>query len=91
MIEKQLIGLAAELDALTTVPAAQRGPRCSVGTLLEAADVDVAASLRTVLDTPSVSAKSIADALSRHGDPVTAWTVARHRRRGESNGCRCPR
>lgn len=90
MIEKQLTGLAADLDALTTAPAVQRGPRCHIGLLLEAADTDVATSLRTVLET-TVSATVIAEALSRYGDPVTAWTVNRHRRRGTPNGCRCER
>ncbi|MEU1592780.1 hypothetical protein ABZ468_07940 [Streptomyces sp. NPDC005708] len=82
-------GLAKELDALTDAPAVRRGPQCSIGALLEAADPDVAESLRTVLNQTRVTAKAIADALSRHGDPITAYTVARHRRRGESNGCRC--
>ncbi|MER7951963.1 hypothetical protein ABTY59_31690 [Streptomyces sp. NPDC096079] len=90
MIEK-LTGLAAELDALTSVPAAPRGPRCSVGALLDTAGGDVAASLRAVLDKPSVSATAIAETISRHGEPVTAYTVNRHRRRGAPNGCRCER
>jgi hypothetical protein len=89
VIEKQPIGLAEELDALTGAPAAHRGPRCSVGALLEAADTDVAASLRAVLDTTNVSATAIAETLSRYGDAVTAYTVSRHRRRGKPNGCRC--
>jgi hypothetical protein len=89
VIENQPIGLAKELDALTGAPAAHRGPRCSVGALLEAADTDVAASLRAVLDTTSVSATAIAETLSRYGDPVTAYTVNRHRRRGQPTGCRC--
>ncbi|MGP4046822.1 hypothetical protein [Streptomyces sp. 2A115] len=87
MIEKQPIGLAQELDALTGAPAAHRGPRCSVGALLEAADADVAASLRAALDTTNVSATAIAETLSRYGDAVTAYTVNRHR--GKPNGCRC--
>ncbi|MFE7072567.1 hypothetical protein ACFU96_21050 [Streptomyces sp. NPDC057620] len=89
MIEKQPIGLAQELEALAGAPAAHRGPRCSVGSLLDATDADVATSLRSVLDTTSVSATAIAEALSRYGDPVTAYTVNRHRRRGQPNGCRC--
>ncbi|MFF1600821.1 hypothetical protein ACFVYV_25485 [Streptomyces mirabilis] len=90
MIEKQLTGLAADLDALTSAPAAHRGPRCHIGLLLEGADTDVAESLRAVLET-TVSATVIAEALGRHGNQVTAWTVNRHRRRGTPNGCRCPR
>ncbi|MEU6460329.1 hypothetical protein [Streptomyces sp. NPDC046976] len=91
MIEKQLMGLAEELDALTAAPAARRGPRCSVGALLETVDADTAASLHTVLDTASVSATAIAEALSRYGGTFTAYTVNRHRRRGKPNGCRCAR
>lgn len=91
MIEKQPIGLAQELEALASAPATHRGPQCSVGALLDAADKDVAASLRAVLDSDRITAKAIADTLSRYGDPITAWTVSRHRRRGESNGCRCER
>ncbi|MFI6142459.1 hypothetical protein ACIBCC_30235 [Streptomyces griseus] len=91
MIEKQPIGLAGELDALTSAPATPRGPECSIGALLRYADFDVAVSLRTVLDQTEVSATAIADALSRHGSRITAATVARHRRRGQSNGCRCER
>ncbi|WP_328491164.1 hypothetical protein [Streptomyces zaomyceticus] len=90
MIER-LTGLAAELDALTSAPAAPRGPRCSVGTLLDTVDAEAAVSLRKVLDTTTVSANSIAETLSRYGDPVTAYTVNRHRRRGAPNGCRCER
>lgn len=91
MIEKQPIGLAEELDALAGAPATHRGPQCSVGAFLAVADDDVAVSLRAALDSDRVTAKAIADTLSRYGDPITAYTVARHRRRGESNGCRCDR
>ncbi|MET9776149.1 hypothetical protein ABZ023_18145 [Streptomyces sp. NPDC006367] len=91
MIEKQPLGLADELDALVNAPATQRGPQCSVGAFLAAADEDVAASLRATLDNERVTAKAIADTLSRYGPAVTAYTVARHRRRGQSNGCRCER
>jgi hypothetical protein len=89
VIEKQPIGLAAELDSLAKAPATLRGPQCSVGAFLAAAAPDVAASLRAALDSERVTAKAIADTLSRYGDAVTAYTVARHRRRGQSTGCRC--
>lgn len=91
MIEKQPLGLVEELDALASAPAMHRGPHCSVGAFLAVADEQTAASLRTALDAPRVTARALADTLSRYGDPVTASTVARHRRRGQSNGCRCER
>ncbi|MBZ6253614.1 hypothetical protein KVH27_35275 [Streptomyces olivaceus] len=79
------------MDALANAPATHRGPQCSVGAFLATADEDVATSLRAALDSDRVTAKSIADTLSRYGPDVTAYTVARHRRRGQSNGCRCER
>ncbi|MFF0698451.1 hypothetical protein ACFYU4_38175 [Streptomyces tendae] len=91
MIEKQPLGLANELNALSNAPATHRGPQCSVGAFLATAEEDVAASLRAALDSDRVTAKAIADLLSRYGPDVTAYTVARHRRRGQSNGCRCKR
>ncbi|MGW0033096.1 hypothetical protein ACWDXD_25175 [Streptomyces sp. NPDC003314] len=91
MIEKQLVGLAAELDALTGAPASRRGPRCRVGAFLDGTDEVTAATLRTVLSNDAVTATAIAKTLGGHGVEVTAYTVARHRRRGEPNGCRCAR
>ena len=91
MIEKQPLGLADELDALASAPTSHRGPQCSIGAFLATADEKAAGSLRAALGSDRITAKSIADALSRYGNAVTAYTVARHRRRGQSNGCRCER
>ncbi|MGG7574096.1 hypothetical protein [Streptomyces sirii] len=87
----ELVGLAADLNALTEAPAARKGPPCSVGAALTSVEEDTAATLRRILDTRTVSSTAIADVLSQHGRMVTAYTVARHRRRGEANGCRCAR
>ncbi|MFC7912274.1 hypothetical protein ACWDRX_25140 [Streptomyces nigra] len=91
MIEKQIVGLAAELDALSDEPPLRRGPECSVGAFAAALGEADAAALNTALESSRITAKGIADTISRHGDPVSAFTVSRHRRRGESHGCRCPR
>ncbi|MFB6630025.1 hypothetical protein ACFCWY_09025 [Streptomyces sp. NPDC056362] len=91
MIEKQLVGLAAELGALAGAPSGRRGPRCRVGAFLEGADDLTAATLRTVLSDDRVTGTAIAKTLVGHGVEVTAYTVSRHRRRGEPNGCRCER
>ncbi|MGW8403753.1 hypothetical protein ACWGMW_07755 [Streptomyces albidoflavus] len=91
MIETQPTNLALELGALAAAPPTQRGPRCSVGVFIGDATPDEAAALRAVLETPDVSSTAIAEALNRHGSALTAYTVARHRRRGAPNGCRCPR
>ncbi|MYX26758.1 hypothetical protein GTY75_08755 [Streptomyces sp. SID8381] len=82
-------GLMAALARLTEQPPAPRGPRCTVGAILDTIDDSTAQTLRALLDTRTVSATQIADALTAHGHRVQAPAVARHRRRGASNGCRC--
>ncbi|MGW1275496.1 IPT/TIG domain-containing protein [Streptomyces tsukubensis] len=89
MTHQEPVALAHELDALTEAPAPRKGPPCTVGSILSAADDTTEAKLRWILDTRTVSATAIADVLSQHGTPVTSYTVARHRRRGQTNGCRC--
>ncbi|MFG2865466.1 hypothetical protein [Streptomyces sioyaensis] len=91
MTNKELVGLAADLDALTDAPAARKGPPCSVGTVLASVDEETVATLHRILDTRTVSSTAIAEVLNQHGREVTSYTVARHRRRGEPNGCRCAR
>ncbi|MYW67145.1 hypothetical protein GTY65_24200 [Streptomyces sp. SID8379] len=79
------------MEALTRAPGTRKGPPCTVGGVLASVDEDTAAMLGRILDTPTVTSTAIADVLSQHGQQVTSYTVARHRRRGDSNGCRCPR
>ncbi|MFJ2745321.1 hypothetical protein ACIO3O_37320 [Streptomyces sp. NPDC087440] len=91
MIEKHTPGLVAELESLAAAPSAPKGPKCGVGAFLTGTDEDTAAALDEALANPAIAAKAIADVLRAHGGPVSSYTVARHRRRGESNGCRCTR
>ncbi|WP_413100904.1 hypothetical protein [Streptomyces sp. Inha503] len=91
MTNKQLVGLGAELDALIEAPTARKGPLCGVGTVLMSVDEETAATLRRILENRTVSSTAIAEVLSQHGQAVTAYTVARHRRRSRANGCRCAR
>ncbi|WP_406153228.1 hypothetical protein OG217_05800 [Streptomyces sp. NBC_01023] len=88
---KKHLGLAADLDALTGAPAVRKGPPCSIASVLASMDDNAADTLRRILDTATVSSTAIAEVLSEHGRPVTSYTVARHRRRGAANGCRCTR
>ncbi|MFF4188094.1 hypothetical protein ACFYZ9_33360 [Streptomyces sp. NPDC001691] len=83
--------LITALGALVDVPPARKGPQCTVGAILDSLDTSAADSLRQVLDHSQISATLIADTLTSNGNRVQAPAVARHRRRGASNGCRCPR
>lgn len=84
-------GLGTALTRLLEEPDTPKGPRCTIGAILDALDADTAAKVRSVLDNPAVTATRIADTLTGSGHRVQAPAVARHRRRGSSNGCRCPR
>jgi hypothetical protein len=84
-------GLGTALTRLLEEPDPPRGPRCTVGAILDTLDADTAAKVRSVLDNPAVTATRIANTLTSSGYRVQAPAVARHRRRGASNGCRCPR
>jgi hypothetical protein len=44
-----------------------------------------------VIDNPAIPGSAVAEALTRNGYPVADKTVLRHRKRGTSSGCRCPR
>lgn len=94
MHEKQAGALVAQLQELTIVKRSVRGARCTVGMLLErmaAAAVDEAAALAAALDDPSIPAADIGRVLNSHGHDMQSGTLARHRRRGQPTGCRCPR
>lgn len=84
-------GLNTALTRLAEEPTPPRGPRCTVKTILDQLDPATGRKLHDLLDSPAISATQIADALNDNGYPVQAPAVARHRRRGRSNGCRCPR
>ncbi|MFI8265279.1 hypothetical protein [Streptomyces sp. NPDC085665] len=84
-------GLIAALSRLTQEPPGPRGPQCTVGIILNELDTGTAQKVREVLETPGISSTQIADTLTSSGHRVQAPAVARHRRRGGSNGCRCPR
>ncbi|MFB8026012.1 MULTISPECIES: hypothetical protein [unclassified Streptomyces] len=83
-------GLMAALDQLAEAPTSPRGPRCTVGAILGKLDAPTAQKVRAVIDSTGISSTQIADTLTDAGHRVQAPAVARHRRRGASNGCRCP-
>lgn len=84
-------GLSTALTQLMDEPERPRGARCTVGIILACLDADTAGKLNELMAAPAVTSTRIADVLTSNGHPVQAPSVARHRRRGASNGCRCPR
>jgi hypothetical protein len=48
-------------------------------------------ALCRVIDNPDIPGSVIAEAMTRNGHPIADKTVLRHRKRGASSGCRCPK
>ena len=63
---------------------------CSFVRIFSQLSNDEAQALQSALDNPNVTSSGIARVLSDRGFRMTHVTVARHRRRGQGNGCICP-
>jgi len=86
--------LARDLAALVDAPRYLPGPPCRVGSVLRTlaeAHQPAADTLQQALDNEAVSASAIAELITARGFSVSSQSVSRHRRRGQHNGCRCPR
>ena len=80
----------AELNDLHVVKNVVR-PLCSMNTILGTLNDDEREALMAALANPLIRHTELATVLTNKGFKVSAVTVSRHRNRGESNGCRCPR
>jgi len=80
----------AELQALHVVKSVQK-PKCSVYYLMESLPEGDREALLAAFDNREIRHTDIATLLQKRGFNVSSITVSRHRNRGESNGCRCPR
>jgi L-ribulose-5-phosphate 3-epimerase UlaE len=66
-------------------------PLCSLHNVLVSLDDEEREALLAALDNRQIRHTDLARVLSERGFNVSAVTVSRHRKRGESNGCRCPK
>jgi hypothetical protein len=80
----------AELNDLHVIKTVAR-PLCSLHNALVSLDDNEREALMAALDNRQIRHTDLARVLSDRGFNVSAVTVSRHRNRGESNGCRCPR
>jgi hypothetical protein len=64
---------------------AARGPRCTMGALLEALSATENAEVQEALDDPTIHGSGIARALLARGHKMSAATVNRHR----AGDCSC--
>lgn len=66
-----------------------KGPRCTVGVLIETLDAESAAILEAKMIDRSIPSGKIAATLLHHGHIVREHAITRHRRRANGNGCAC--
>lgn len=84
--------MSAISDALSGLHATPRGPKCSVGALLDdLKDNDPAGYelLAEALHNPDIPAPQIVKALSSVGIRLHRDSILRHRRRAKGSGCAC--
>jgi hypothetical protein len=67
------------------------GPQCTVARIMGQISQEDREHLNRILDNPDIPGSVIADALTRNGYNVADKTVRRHRKRGTSTGCTCPK
>jgi len=82
--------LIAELNDLHVAKTVARR-LCAIGNSLVGLSDDEREALNAALGNRQIRHTDLAQVLSNQGFKVSAVTVSRHRNRGESNGCRCPR
>lgn len=84
--------LESALDSARSNPRVRRpGPKCAFAKVMDQLPPETAAKVQTALDDETNTVSELADILIAGGFDISAFSVARHRRRGQSNGCRCPR
>lgn len=77
-------------QALATIEPTRYGSACTVSVILAELGDDDREALKAALDNPKITTRGIAQALAAIGHEVGVGTLARHRRRADGAGCRCP-
>lgn len=79
------------MEDLASLGAGRGGHTCHTAYALSRLPADQRALIETAMD-GLYSSADLARLLNKHaGSRLTGTQVARHRRRGEPNGCKCPR
>lgn len=89
--DSQVAALEAALTGDSLVTGRRPGPRCTFASILGALPQATAEKIQEAADDEGTSSSALADLLISAGFDITAGSVARHRRRGMANGCRCAR
>lgn len=69
----------------------RKGPRCTVGVLLDSLNNQDKEALVAALANRQVSAASLSLLLREHGHTIGPFTISNHRRSATGAGCLCDR
>jgi len=70
-------------------PPIQQGYFCKMSRILDGMEADDRKAVLGLVDNRAISAAAISRLLADHGFDAKPANIMKHRRRGESNGCRC--
>jgi hypothetical protein len=79
-------------EMLDNIPEASKvGSKCKTGLMLSKMEPARRTKVEGMIDNPEVILLEMAKILIANGYKINAQNLSRHRRRGEVNGCQCPK
>jgi len=83
------MSLKSAIDAFLAAPPIQSGFPCKIDRILSDLSKDDSKALADLIDNEKISASAISRLLMTHNFDVKPASIIKHRKRGQTNGCRC--
>lgn len=80
-------------DSITELlenPPLRSGYPCKISRIYSELDTEDRRALEDLIDQSKISASAISRLLNQNGFEIKYATIAKHRRRADGSGCRCP-
>jgi hypothetical protein len=90
-MSQRKLQLTSAIADLIDNPPLRAGYPCKMNRILAELNDDDRRALENLVDNTRVSASAVARLLNQHGYDIKHATVAKHRRRADGGGCRCPK
>ncbi|CAB4218512.1 hypothetical protein UFOVP1608_34 [uncultured Caudovirales phage] len=79
-------------EMLDNIPTTSKvGMKCKTNTMLSKMEPARRSKVEAMIDDPETLLVALARILIAGGYSINSQNLSRHRRRGEANGCQCPR
>lgn len=85
------LNLSDAIVELKANPPLRAGYPCRINRIYKELEDDDRRALQDLIDNSRISASAIARLLNQNGIDVKHATIAKHRRRADGTGCRCPK